>query len=127
MLPFGRGVPVFVKQLGAKPFHIARAVRIANVLNGFMNTPDWDAAALSRPVPCGASEEPFKALRRGGAMCSHNFAAAISIAAGCLAALVINRCHPQKFRALTNFLTNFAASVPKGVCMREQFRKGNLR
>lgn len=41
-------------------------------------------------------------------------------------------CHeplslPQKFRALTNFLTKFATSRPKGVYMREQFTKGNLR
>ena len=65
MLLFCRGVPVFVKQLDAKPFHIARAVRTAPLLNGFMNVPDRDAA-LSRPAPCGASEELFKALRRGG-------------------------------------------------------------
>ena len=55
------------------------------------------------------------------AMCGQNFAAAISTAA-CRAPTL-----PQKFRARTNFLTNFAASVSKGVCMREQFRKGNLR
>jgi hypothetical protein len=57
------------------------------------------------------------------ALCGQDFAAGRLRGRACHKPLPL----PQKFRALTKFLTNFAASVSKGVRMREQFRKGNLR
>jgi hypothetical protein len=126
MLLFCRGVPVFVKQLGAKPFHIARAVRTANLLNWFHECAGSGCGAQpARPVrrQRGALQGPPESGDGFAQFCRRNFHRGGLLGGPCHKPLPL----PKNFVLCQTFLQTSPLQFRKVYCMRVQFRKGNLR